>query len=79
MKHTFTSNHLIQHLYNELDYLNELAMQQALKQDDVLRRKYERFKATKNRLKKVTKEPSAKTLQNILAYSSNSRLEAKAH
>ena len=32
MKHRFTTHHLIRYIYNELDYMERLAMEKALKE-----------------------------------------------
>lgn len=64
----FTTEDLLQFLYNETSIEKTAAINAALETDWNLREEFELLSATKNQLKSVSYSPSLKTLNNILNY-----------
>jgi hypothetical protein len=78
MKQSFTPDHLIKYLYNEVTATERLGLEEALAQDYGLFEHYTELKAAYNQLPRVKFSPSPATLQNILGYSERSALEQQA-
>jgi hypothetical protein len=76
MKHQFTTHHLIGYIYNELSYMELVAMEKALKEDAALAAKLAILKESHKALEELQLEPSKLSIQNILNYSKSSRYEA---
>lgn len=64
----FTTEDLLQFLYNETSIEKKAAIKAALETDWNLREEYELLSATKSQLKSVSYSPSQKILDNILNY-----------
>lgn len=79
MKQSFTSNHLVRYLYNEVTVSERLGLEEALTQDFGLFEEYNELKAAHRALPKVTFSPSKQTLQNILEYSSERAALERSH
>ena len=77
MKHFFDYTDLLQLLYGELDYLQKMAIEKALKEDAQLRAEWETLLMTyellewgQNEAKEL--QPEGRCLEQILTYSQNS-------
>lgn len=77
MKHRFTSFDLVRYLYQEVSYLEHLAIEKALKSDTELAAELEQLQAGYDVLDELELAPSACSIQNILNHSSRSRLETE--
>ena len=75
MKHRFTTFDLVRFLYQEVSYMERIAIQKALKSDTALAEEFEQLQAGSSMLNELELAPSALSIQNILNYSSSSRLE----
>lgn len=77
MKHRFTTFDLVRFLYQEVSYMERIAIQKALKSDTALAEEFEQLQAGSSmlNLNELELAPSALSIQNILNYSSSSRLE----
>ena len=80
MKHIITQNDLLLYLYNEVSYLEKMAIEQALKTNVQLQLELQNLRAMDEQLidiidtEKTAAAPSALSLQNILNYSQRSHL-----
>jgi hypothetical protein len=80
MKHIITQNDLLLYLYNEVSYLEKLAIEQALKTNLHLQKELQNLRSMDEQLEEIidtkqnTAAPSALSLQNILNYSQRSHL-----
>lgn len=80
MKHIITQNDLLLYLYNEVSYLEKLAIEQALKTNAQLQKELQNLRAMDEQLidiidtEKTAAAPSDLSLQNILNYSQRSHL-----
>jgi len=75
MRHTITTTHLIRYVYNEVSYLEKMAIELAIKNEDSVRSEYEQLQAAQEVLDNSILMPETSSIQNILNYSSSSRLE----
>lgn len=75
MRHTITTTHLIRYVYNEVSYLEKMAIELAIKNEESVRFEYEQLLAAQEVLDGVELMPATSSIQNILNYSSSSRLE----
>jgi len=78
MKHQFTTHHLISYLYNELGYMERVALEKALKEDALLAAQFEQIQDSHETIEEIELMPSSLSIQNILNYSKSSRYETKA-
>lgn len=80
MKHIITQNDLLLYLYNEVSYLEKMAIEQALKTNAQLQKELQNLRAMDEQLidvidtEQTAAAPSALSLQNILNYSQRSHL-----
>jgi type II secretory pathway component PulM len=80
MKHIITQNDLLLYLYNEVSYLEKMAIEQALKTNAQLQKELQNLRAMDEQLidiidtEKTAAAPSDLSLQNILNYSQRSHL-----
>lgn len=78
MKHIITQNDLLLYLYNEVSYLEKMAIERQLKTNLRLQKELESLRSMYVELDQViaaeqqTTAPSALSLQNILNYSQRS-------
>ncbi|MBV6655744.1 MAG: hypothetical protein KI786_18380 [Mameliella sp.] len=79
MKQSFTSNHLVKYLYNEVTVSERLGLEEALTQDFGLFEEYNELKAAHRALPKVTFSPSNQALQRVLEYSSERAALERSH
>jgi|AntRauTorckE5430_2_1112549.scaffolds.fasta_scaffold24331_2 hypothetical protein len=79
MKQSFTSNHLVRYLYNEVTVSERLGLEEALTRDFGLFEEYNELKAAHRALPKVTFSPSNQTLQRVLEYSSERAALERSH
>lgn len=78
MEETYTiEDALVQFMYHEMSAHEAAQMSQVLKEDLELRDEYSALLTAKNQLPKVQFNPSSKTLQNILDYSTKTALETQ--
>ena len=75
MRHTITTTHLIRYIYNEVSYLEKMAIELAIKNEESVRSEYQQLQAAHEILDGSTLMPETSSIQNILNYSSSSRLE----
>lgn len=75
MRHIITTTHLIRYMYNEVSYLEKMAIELAIKNEESVRSEYQQLQATHALLDGSTLMPETSSIQNILNYSSSSRLE----
>ncbi len=79
MKHIITQNDLLLYLYDEVSYLEKLAIERQLRTDERLRKELEELSALQMQLDnfmQATEEemmPAAINVQNILHYSQRSK------
>lgn len=78
MKQNFTQHHLIKYLYKETSASETLAINDALSTDVALREEFDALKNAYLQLPKVTFNPSADAIKNILGYSQRTALERQA-
>lgn len=80
MKHIITQNDLLLYLYNEVSYLEKMAIEQALKTNAQLQKELQNLRAMDEQLidvidtEQTAAAPSVLSLQNILNYSQRSHL-----
>ncbi|WP_425422425.1 hypothetical protein [Phaeodactylibacter xiamenensis] len=79
MKQSFTSNHLVRYLYNEVTVSERLGLEEALTRDFGLFEGYSELKAAYRALPKVTFSPSKQSLQRVLEYSSERAALERSH
>lgn len=72
MKHSYTSEKLIQLIYGECDIFDRLEMEYSIQNDLGLRREYEDIKSSFNALPKVKFSPKNGVMRNILNFSKSS-------
>lgn len=75
MKHFISSQDLLQFLYEEVDYLQKMAIEKALQEDPELRQEWEALLSSYQLLQAEQFQeilPDELAIQNILAYSQNS-------
>jgi|NOAtaT_7_FD_contig_41_7302547_length_397_multi_5_in_0_out_0_1 hypothetical protein len=77
MKHQFTTHHLIRYIYNELGYMERVALEKALKEDAALAAQFEQIQDSQDTIEEMELMPSSLSIQNILNYSKSSRYETK--
>ena len=70
--HSFTSEDLVQYIYNETSTQKSAAIKVALDTDWNLREKYDEIMSAHKSLEKVTLSPRKKAVDNILAYAEKS-------
>ncbi len=75
MEQKFTKNDLIRYIYKETSTVETMAINEALNSDSKLQMKYRDLLQGYQQLPKVTFNPSAETIQNILGYSQHTALE----
>ena len=75
----FTTEVMIQYLYNETSPEMTLAIKAALESDWTLREKFEELQATKQELKPVVMSPRQQTIDFILNYAEKSVEEQTVH
>jgi len=69
--HNFTTEDLVQYLYNETSQEKSTAIEAALQTDWSLNEMYEVFVDTKNMLKEVNLSPRDEAINKILQYGEN--------
>lgn len=69
MQGSITKNQLIQFIYSESSESESLRIQEALSMDHYLSETYKELKAAIQRLPRIRKNPTQKTVQTILSYS----------
>ncbi|AFC24611.1 hypothetical protein [Saprospira grandis] len=79
MKQLFTTQDLLLYLYDELDCLESMALQKALKTDVALQTELQQLKNGQAQLADCFLEPEQDILDNILDYSRLSHLETELH
>ena len=77
MKHQFTTFDLVRYLYQEVSYLERIAIEKALKSDKVLATEFDQLQMGADILDELELAPSALSIQNILNHSSSSRFETE--
>lgn len=77
MKQQFTTNDLLRYLYNEVSYLERIAIEKALKSDAILAESLEALEAGHATLDEVELVPSNLSIQAILNYSGSSHFETE--
>jgi hypothetical protein len=70
--HSFTTEDLIQFVYNETSQQKSAAIKAALESDWSLREKYDEILSAHKSLEKVTLSPRKKTVDAIMAYAEKS-------
>lgn len=75
----FTTEDMIQYLYNETSPEMTLAIKAALETDWTLREKFEELQATSKELKPVVMSPRQQTIDFILNYAEKSVAEHTVH
>ena len=70
--HSFTSEDLVQYIYNETSTQKSAAIKVALETDWNLREKYDEIMSAHKCLEKVTLSPRKKAVDKILAYAEKS-------
>ncbi len=78
MKQKFTSDDLVNYLYNEVGATKRLAMDEALCENLELREEYRSLREAYQQLPKVTFRPSSPSIHRILKYSERTALEKHA-
>jgi beta-galactosidase GanA len=76
--HNFTSEDLIQYLYNETSSKTTAEIKEALEKDYSLREKLEVITSAQKRLEALTLSPRKKTIENILNYAEKGITEFSA-
>ena len=69
MKHNYNFNFLIKYLYGETNILRKLEIENAISEDDQVKREYKKLKRGWNFLPKVSFYPSDQAVNSILNYS----------
>ena len=69
MTHSYSTNQIIQYLYNELPALEHLETEYAIENNPEWNNKYHRLKSTMGLLPKVQFFPKVRALKTILQYS----------
>lgn len=81
MKQHFTHNDLLRYIYNEVSYLEKLAIELELQRDEALLAEYMQLCQVHAQLDELLEEeelaPSSVCVHNILAYSQSSHLETE--
>jgi hypothetical protein len=77
MKQQFTNQDMIRDIYGESDYLEQMAMQNAKKNNPDFRSEYQSFQKAEALLSSVDIAPPASIIQNILNYSASSQFETE--
>ena len=75
----FTTEDMIQYLYNETSPEKTLAIKAALESDWTLREKFEELEATTKKLKPVVMAPRQQTIDFILNYAERSVEQQSVH
>lgn len=75
MKQRFTPNSLVKYLYTETSASETLAIQEALREDEALRREYQELRRAYRQLPKVTFHPAKSTLEAIRNYNKQTAFE----
>lgn len=75
----FTTEDMIQYLYNESSPEHALAIKAALESDWALREKFEELQATTKKLMPVVMAPRQQTIDFILNYAEKSVEEQEVH
>lgn len=76
MNKNFTSNDLVQFIYQELSTAENVAIKDAIASDVMLREAYQELSAAHSVLPKAKFSPSRSAIQNILKYSEQSPVTA---
>jgi anti-sigma factor RsiW len=77
MKQQFTTNDLLRYLYDEVSYLERIAIDKALKSDAALAESLAALEEGQDTLNEVELEPSEFSIQAILNYSGSSHFETE--
>ena len=80
MKQHFTHNDLLRYIYNEVSYLEKLAIELELQRNEALLTEYMQLCESSAQLDDLLDEelsPSSVCVHNILAYSQSSHLETE--
>lgn len=78
MQQNFTTNHLIQYLYQETNLCDTLAIEETIDQDISFREELDSLSEAYRQLPKVKFSPSDQTIRNILRYSEHTALTEQA-
>lgn len=70
--HSFTTEDLIQYVYNETSQQKTAAIKVAIESDWSIREKYEEIISAHQSLEKINLSPRKKAVDNILAYAEKS-------
>ena len=76
MKQTFTNNDLVKFIYKETNVFETLEIENALTEDATLFDNYQTLMSGYMELPKATFAPTKSALQNILAYSAKTVVQA---
>jgi hypothetical protein len=79
MAGSITKNQLIRFIYSESNERESLRIQEALNVDDYLSETYEELKKAIQRLPRIRKNPTQKTVQSILSYSRKEKFKESFH
>lgn len=80
MKYLITSNDLLRYLYKEVSMMEQMAIEHELARNQQLRAEYDSYKSTNFQLFETLNEelaPTQHSIDAILSYSRNNRLEAE--
>ena len=77
MKHNFTQNSLVRFIYKEATSAERMALTDALHEDRKLYEEYCKLRNQARKLPRVSFQPSASAIQNILKYSEQSAVETQ--
>jgi len=72
MRHDITTLDLIAYCYGELSYMDKMAIEHALQNNEALRKEYEQLVLAQNTLDELELMPNQNTINAILNYSSQS-------
>ena len=76
MKHNYTFNFLIKYLYGETGILKKLEIENAIENDNAIKKEFTKLKSAYKKLPKVSFYPTDNSIKKILEYSSQSNLKA---
>ena len=76
MEQNYTSEHLVQFIYNDLTLTEHFEVQDAIENDTTLKLEYAQLYNAYKDLPKVQFRPADQTVNAVLAYSKNSTLKA---
>ncbi len=72
MRHDITTLDLIAYCYEDISYMDKMAIEHALQQNEALRKEYEQLLLAQNTLDELELMPNQQTIDAILNYSNES-------